>query len=148
MGYGVYYSDQVSPNDSGAAQNVFGSPSKPSNTQTLSHMQYFKSYSVFAFEFKSPFNHIASFTLPSGQVPVELLSSPSKENILFVGCETTLFIIMLNMNDGTSEPPTLSLVKKVSIDIGTMQDYCLLNSYVYAKNDNNDIIEMKFNNQI
>ena len=131
-GFGIFYTD-AQADSSNSERFTSGSQMAAASID----------YHLFAFELQTPFNLIASFKLPFNKVPIELLTSEVRENIVLVGCESSLVILLLEVK-GPGEPAKLTLVKDIELDQGSLQDYCLIENFVYAKNEQNDIVEMKF----
>ena len=85
---------------------------------------------------------LASFALQNSQVPVEIMCSDYQEGIIMIGCENSMIILLLSVSDG--QQVSLTLVREVMINQGQVQDYCLSDNIVIAKNDSNDLVEMEF----
>lgn len=139
IGYGVYIGEESTDLEK-SEQNQTTSQGV---TSSIANMNYH----IFAFEFKPPFSVLATFKLPQGRVPIEIMPSNTRDNIIIVGCENSMIVLLL---DDSKQGKELQLVevRDVEVSVGVLQDFCLVDNFIFAKNDNNDIVEMFFPNPL
>ena len=79
--------------------------------------------------------------MQSGKVPLEIMNSGTHENVIMIGSENNITILLLDLSHGKA---TLEPVRFIEVNQGNMQDFASVENFIYSKNENNDIIEMSF----